>query len=128
VDEIRRHLELFVEDLEVARYEQTMALTKAERASVARRSQSEGACVCKATNHAQASWRPMVWKQNASGGLANGCASIPTVHAPEQSGQGGVLLVRAEVFGRPCFGIACAWAEEVQPVSRKTLGFTEKSV
>jgi hypothetical protein len=25
-----------------------------------------------------------------------------------QSGQGGVFLVRAEVFGRPCFGIACA--------------------
>jgi hypothetical protein len=45
-----------------------------------------------------------------------------------QSGQGGVFLVRAEVFGRPCFGIACAWAEEVQPVSRKTLGFMEKSV
>jgi hypothetical protein len=45
-----------------------------------------------------------------------------------QSGQGGVFLVRAEVFGRPCFGIACAWAEEVQPVSRKTLGFAEKSV
>jgi hypothetical protein len=36
VDEIRRHWELFVEDLEVARYEQTMALMKAERASVAR--------------------------------------------------------------------------------------------
>jgi hypothetical protein len=30
----------------------------------------------------------------------NGCASMPTVHAPEQSGQGGVLL---------------AWEEEVQP-------------
>jgi hypothetical protein len=68
----------------------------------------------------------MVWKQNGSGGLANGCASMPTVHAPEQSGQGGFLLVRAEVFGWPCFGIACAWAEEVQPVSRKTLGFAEK--
>jgi hypothetical protein len=69
-----------------------------------------------------------VWKRNGSGGLANGCASMPAVHAPEQSGQGGFLLVRAEVFGRPCFGIACAWAEEVQPVSRKTLGFAEKSV
>jgi hypothetical protein len=32
-----------------------------------------------------------------------------------QSGQGGFLSVRAEVFGRPGFGIACAWAEEVQP-------------
>jgi hypothetical protein len=32
-----------------------------------------------------------------------------------QSGQGGFLLVRAEMFGRPGFGIACAWAEEVQP-------------
>jgi hypothetical protein len=30
-----------------------------------------------------------------------------------QSGQGGFLFVRAEVFGRPDFGIACAWAEEV---------------
>jgi hypothetical protein len=45
-----------------------------------------------------------------------------------QSGQGGFLLVRAEVFGRPGFGIACAWEEEVQPVSRKTLGFAEKSI
>jgi hypothetical protein len=89
---------------------------------------SAGACVCKATDHAQASWRSMVWKQNGSGGLANGCASMPAVHAPEQSGKGGFLLVRAEVFGQPCFGIACAWAEEVQPVSRKTLGFAEKSV
>jgi hypothetical protein len=42
VDEIRRHWELFVEDLEVARCEQTMALAEAERASVARRSKSEG--------------------------------------------------------------------------------------
>jgi hypothetical protein len=45
-----------------------------------------------------------------------------------QLGQGGFLLVRAEVFGRPGFGIACAWEEEVQPVNRKTLGFTEKLV
>jgi hypothetical protein len=30
-----------------------------------------------------------------------------------QSGQGGFLLVRAEVFSRPGFGIACAWEEEV---------------
>jgi hypothetical protein len=45
-----------------------------------------------------------------------------------QSGRGGFLLVRAGVFGRPCFGIACAWAEEVQLVSRKTLGFAKKSV
>jgi hypothetical protein len=45
-----------------------------------------------------------------------------------QSSQGGFLLVRAEMFGRPDFGIACAWEEEVQPVSRKTLGFAEKSV
>jgi hypothetical protein len=36
VDEIRRHCELFVEDLEVARCEQTMALAEVERASVAR--------------------------------------------------------------------------------------------
>jgi hypothetical protein len=69
-----------------------------------------------------------VWKQNGSGGHANGCASMPVVHAPEQSDQGGFLLVRAEVFGRPCFSITCAWAEEVQPVSRETLGFGEKSV
>jgi hypothetical protein len=33
--------------------------------------------------------------------------------------------VRAGVFGRPYFGIACAWAEEVPPVSRNTLGFAE---
>jgi hypothetical protein len=45
-----------------------------------------------------------------------------------QSGQGGFLLVRAEVFGQPGFGIACAWEEEVQPVNRKTLGFAEKLV
>jgi hypothetical protein len=45
-----------------------------------------------------------------------------------QSRQGGFLLVRAEVFGRPGFGIACAWEEEVQPVNRKTLGFAEKLV
>jgi hypothetical protein len=45
-----------------------------------------------------------------------------------QSGQGGFLLVRAEVFGRPGFGITCAWEEEVQPVNRKTLGFAEKLV
>jgi hypothetical protein len=42
VDEIRRHCELFVEDLEVARCEQTMALVEAGRASVARRRESEG--------------------------------------------------------------------------------------
>jgi hypothetical protein len=60
-----------------------------------------------------------VWKQNGSGGLANGCASMPAVHAPEQSGQGGFLLMQARMFGRPCFSIACAWAEEVQLVSRK---------
>jgi hypothetical protein len=65
-----------------------------------------------ATDHAQASWRPMVWKQNESGGLANGCASMPPVHAPEQSGQGGFLL---------------AWAEDVQPVNKKTLRFAEES-
>jgi hypothetical protein len=45
-----------------------------------------------------------------------------------QSGQGGFFLMRAEVFGWPGFGITCAWEEEVQPVSRKTLGFAEKSV
>jgi hypothetical protein len=61
-----------------------------------------------ATDHAQASWGPLVWKKNGSGSLANGCASMPAVHVPEQSSQGGFLLVRAEVFGRPCFGIACA--------------------
>jgi hypothetical protein len=42
VDEIRRHCELFVEGLEVIRCEQTMALAEAERASVARRGESEG--------------------------------------------------------------------------------------
>jgi hypothetical protein len=42
VDEIRRHWELFVENLEVTRCEPTMALAEAERASVARRSKSEG--------------------------------------------------------------------------------------
>jgi hypothetical protein len=42
VDETRRHCELFVEGLEVAGCEQTMALTEAERASVARRGESEG--------------------------------------------------------------------------------------
>jgi hypothetical protein len=42
VDEIRRHCELFVEGLEVVRCEQTMALAEAERASVARRGESEG--------------------------------------------------------------------------------------
>jgi hypothetical protein len=35
-DEIRRHCELLVEDLEMARCEQTMALAEAEGASVAR--------------------------------------------------------------------------------------------
>jgi hypothetical protein len=45
-----------------------------------------------------------------------------------QSRQGGFLLVQAEVFGRPGFGIACAWEVEVQPVNRKTLGFAEKLV
>jgi hypothetical protein len=40
--------------------------------------------------------------------LANGCASMPAVHAPEQSGQRGFLLVRAEAFGWPCFSITCA--------------------
>jgi hypothetical protein len=74
----------------------------------------------------QASWGPLVWEQNGSGGLANGCASMPAVHAPEQSGRGGFLLVRAKVFGRPYFSIACAWAEEVQPVSRRTLRFAEE--
>jgi hypothetical protein len=42
VDEIRRHCELFVEGLEVVRCEQTMVLAEAERASVARRGESEG--------------------------------------------------------------------------------------
>jgi hypothetical protein len=60
-----------------------------------------------------------VWKQNGSGGLANGCASIPAVHVPEQSGQGGFLLMQARMFDRPCFSIACVWAEKVQLVSRK---------
>jgi hypothetical protein len=46
----------------------------------------------------------------------------------EQSGQRRFLPVRAEVFGRPGLGIACAWEEEVQPVSKKTLGFAGKSV
>jgi hypothetical protein len=87
---------------------------------------SAGACVCRATDHAQTSWRPMVWKRNGSGGLANGCASMPAVHAPEQSGQGGFLLMGAKMFGRPCFSIACAWAEEVQLVSRKILRFAEE--
>jgi hypothetical protein len=41
-DEIRRHCELLVEELEVARCEQTMALAEAEGASVARRSEGEG--------------------------------------------------------------------------------------
>jgi hypothetical protein len=35
-DEIRQHCELLVEDLEVARCKQTMALAEAEGASVAR--------------------------------------------------------------------------------------------
>jgi hypothetical protein len=69
---------------------------------------SAGTCICKATNYAQASWRPMVWKQNGSSDLESGCASMPIVHAPEQSGQRGFLLVRVELFGRPGFGIACA--------------------
>jgi hypothetical protein len=69
-----------------------------------------------------------VWKQNGSGGLANGCASMPAVHAPEQSGQGGFLLMQARMFSRPCFSIACAWTEEVQLVSRKTLRFVEEMV
>jgi hypothetical protein len=34
--------------------------------------------------------------------------------------------VQAEVFGQPCFSIACAWAEEAQPVSRRTLRFAEE--
>jgi hypothetical protein len=42
MDEIRRHCELFVEDLKVVRCEQTMALAKAERASVARQSEGGG--------------------------------------------------------------------------------------
>jgi hypothetical protein len=42
VDEIRRHCELFVEGMEVVRCEQTMALAEAERASEARRGESEG--------------------------------------------------------------------------------------
>jgi hypothetical protein len=41
-DEIRRHCELLVEDLEVARCEQTMALVEAEGASVAWRSEGGG--------------------------------------------------------------------------------------
>jgi hypothetical protein len=41
-DKIRRHCELLVEDLEVARCEQTMALAEAEGASVARRSEGGG--------------------------------------------------------------------------------------
>jgi hypothetical protein len=41
-DEIRQHCEVLVEDLEVARCEQTMALAEAEGASVARRSEGGG--------------------------------------------------------------------------------------
>jgi hypothetical protein len=41
-DEIRRHRELLVEDLKVARCKQTMALAEAEGVSVARRSEGEG--------------------------------------------------------------------------------------
>jgi hypothetical protein len=90
VDEIRRHCELFVEDLEVARCEQTMALAEAERASVARRSESEGpdgfgltrprmrarvfyqwpaqldsagVSACKTTGHARAGQEPRVHEQ-----------------------------------------------------------------
>jgi hypothetical protein len=80
-NEIRRHFELLMEDLEVVRCEQTMALAEAEGASVARRSVGEGPngfglvrprirarvfcrwparlisageCVCKTTGHARA--------------------------------------------------------------------------
>jgi hypothetical protein len=90
VDEIRRHYELFVEDLEVARCEQTMALAESERASVARRSESEGSdgfvltrprmqarvfyrwparldsagvSACKTTGHARAGQEPRVCEQ-----------------------------------------------------------------
>jgi hypothetical protein len=90
VDEIRRHCELFMEDLEVARCEQTMALAEAERASVARRSESEGPdgfglthprmrarvfyrwparldsagmSACKTTGHARAGQEPRVREQ-----------------------------------------------------------------
>jgi hypothetical protein len=41
-DEIRRHCELLVEDLKVARCEQTMTLAEAEGASVARQSEGGG--------------------------------------------------------------------------------------
>jgi hypothetical protein len=90
VDEIRRHCELFMEDLEVARCKQTMALAEAERASVARRSESEGpdgfgltrprmrarvfyrwpaqldsvgVSACKTTGHARAGQEPWVCEQ-----------------------------------------------------------------
>jgi hypothetical protein len=41
-DEIRRHCELLMEDLKVARCEQTMTLAEAEGASVARQSEGRG--------------------------------------------------------------------------------------
>jgi hypothetical protein len=90
VDEIKRHRELFVEDLEVARCEQTKALAKAGRASVTRRSKSEasngfglarpwirarvfyrwparldsiGVSACKTTGHTRAGQEPRVREQ-----------------------------------------------------------------
>jgi hypothetical protein len=42
------------------------------------------------------------------GGPAGGCGDMPAVHAQEQSGRRGFLLVRAGAFGRPCFSITRA--------------------
>jgi hypothetical protein len=41
-DEVRRHCELLVKDLEMARCEQASVLAEAKGASVARRSEGEG--------------------------------------------------------------------------------------
>jgi hypothetical protein len=89
-DEMRRHCELLVEDMEMAKCEQTMALAEAEGASVARRSEdggpsgfeparsrvraevfcqwparfvSAGVSACQATDHARAGQGPGVREQ-----------------------------------------------------------------
>jgi hypothetical protein len=93
-DEVRRHCELLVKDLEMARCEQASVLAEAKGASVARRSEGKGpdgvelACsrvraevfyrwparlvsagvsACKAIDHAHASWGPLVREQSRSG-------------------------------------------------------------
>jgi hypothetical protein len=113
-NEIRRHCELLVEDLEVARCEQTMALAEAEGASVAWRSEGEGPDEF-GLEHPQV-WSGSVLPAVVVGRFgcvaAGGKGSRATPCASESGAQGlwpGTAALQVTVRAcRMCFCSACA--------------------